>query len=104
MTSRRGGGKLERGEALALGRELGEQRRRLERLVARALRIKREPITDVREPDLVGMEHRAAAPRRPAVAVDPDHVDVAGPICDASMMICSTSGSGVGVREPDWYR
>ena len=29
-------------------------------------------------PDLVGVEHRAAAPDRPAVAVDPDHVDVAG--------------------------
>src|ERR1051326_9375291 len=82
--SRRGGGRrFERGKTLALGREARQQRRRLERLVAGALRIGGEPVADPGEPDLVGVGHRAAAPHRPAVAVDPDHVDVARPTGDA---------------------
>src|SRR5262249_8219416 len=54
-----------------------------ERLIAGALREGGESIANLTEPDLVGVEHRAAAPHRPAVAVDPDHVDVAGPIGEA---------------------
>src|SRR5262249_12057834 len=56
--------------------------RGLERLVPGALRVDRETVADLTEPDLVGVEHRATAPYRPAVAVDPDHVDVTRPIGD----------------------
>src|SRR5262249_53692375 len=41
------------------------------------LGIIRETIGDVLQPDAVGPEHRAAAIDRPAIAVEPDHVDVA---------------------------
>src|ERR671920_319632 len=37
-----------------------------------------EALDDLSEPLGVGPEHRAAAPDRPAVAVDPDDVDVGG--------------------------
>src|SRR5262249_60529241 len=54
-----------------------------EPLVLRRRAHRLEPVADDAEPDLVGVEHRAAVPDRPAVAVDPDHVDVAGPCRDA---------------------
>jgi len=37
----------------------------------------------VLQPDLVGIEHRAAAIDRPAIAIKPDHIDVARPRCNA---------------------
>src|SRR5581483_5259571 len=73
----------ERGEGLALGGEALEQRRRLERGIVGLLRIISQPVGDVLETDAVGPEHRAAAIDRPAVAVEPDHVDVARPRRDA---------------------
>ena len=36
-----------------------------------------QPVADIGQPDLIGIEHRSAAPDRKAVAIDPDHVDVA---------------------------
>src|SRR5262249_13405336 len=36
-----------------------------------------ETIGDVLQPDRVGPEHRTAAVDRPAIAIEPDHVDVA---------------------------
>src|SRR4029077_12171455 len=36
-----------------------------------------QPVGDVLETDLVGIEHRAAAIDRPAIAIEPDHVDIA---------------------------
>src|SRR4051794_7216937 len=72
-----------RGKAPAVAGEPGQQRRRLERLVVRAGRIGGEAVAQIGKPDLVGIEHRPAAPDRPAIAVDPDHVDVARPVGDA---------------------
>src|SRR3954468_15569303 len=70
-------------KARAAAGEPGQQRRRLERLVVRAGRISGEAVAQVGKPDLVGVKHRSAAPDRPAIAVDPDHVDVARPVGDA---------------------
>src|SRR5260370_4271663 len=79
--SRRGGaGGLERREASAVGRELREQRGRLQALVPGALRVECEPVAVLREPDFVGMEHRAAAPVLTASAVVTNNVDVPGAI------------------------
>ena len=72
------------GEALALGGEPAQQRRRLQRLVAglRApARSSRSTMTS--SPTRVGPMHRSAAPGRPVVAVEPDHIDVARPRRDA---------------------
>src|SRR6185503_298786 len=76
VTSARTGSGLR--ERLALGREAVQQGRGLPVL---ALRLPPfvHPIVDGLEPDLVRPEHRAAAVDRPAVAVHPDHVDVARP-------------------------
>src|SRR5215467_16273793 len=35
------------------------------------------------KPDRVGVMHRPAAPRRKPVAIDPDHIDIAGGVRDA---------------------
>src|SRR6516164_6677853 len=57
--------------------ELCEQRRGFELRVAGASGDLGESPADVRQPDAVGVVHRSARPYRPAVAIDPDHVDVA---------------------------
>src|SRR5579859_7275331 len=68
---------LEVGELLALGDQLLEQRRGLERLAHGRLEFLHLGQHLVRA-DLVAVVHRAAAVDRPAVAVDPDHIDVGG--------------------------
>src|SRR5215469_4665257 len=67
----------ERREGLAFGGEALEQRRGLERRIVGLLGIIRETIGDMLEANAVGPEHRAAAIDRPAIAIEPDHVDVA---------------------------
>ena len=62
------------------GGQAGEQRRGLQRRIAGLLGVEREPLGDVLEADAVGVVHRAAAIDRPAVAVDPHHIDVACPL------------------------
>src|SRR5712692_11602126 len=69
-------------KALALARELLQERRRAPEVAVRAveaLHIREHPI----EPDRVGVEHRPAAPSREAVAGDVDDVDVGGAQRDA---------------------
>src|SRR5215813_8417749 len=41
-----------------------------------------EPVANITKPHAVGVMHRSAAVDRKAVAVDPDHVDIAGPLRD----------------------
>src|SRR6516165_1883898 len=65
-----------RDEALACPHPLDEKGSRLERLIARAVRERRKTVADDGETDPIGVIHRAAAPRRPAIAVDPHDVDV----------------------------
>ena len=42
-----------------------------------------ETVSDMLQPDLIGVEHRTAAPDRETVSVDPDDVYIAGPLGDA---------------------
>src|SRR3954451_19091239 len=67
-----------RSECLAFRSQALEQRRRLERRIVGFSRVVRQPVGDVLQADLVGVVHRTAAIDRPAVAVYPDHVYVAG--------------------------
>src|SRR5829696_1607054 len=90
-----------RGKAPAVAGEARQQRRRLERLVVRAGRIGGEAVAEIGEPDLVGIEHRSAAPDRPAIAVDPDHVDVARPVGDALNEGASILEEGIAYRSGD---
>src|SRR5262249_59056446 len=69
-----GGG---RAEAAVLVGEPVEQRRRLMPRVAAFACEPSEPIADAGKPDGVRIVHRSATPDRKAVAVDPDHVDIA---------------------------
>src|ERR1700754_932052 len=73
----------QRCKGLALRGKALEQRRRFERGIVGLLGVVRQTIGDVLETDLVGVEHRASAIDRPAVAIKPDHVDVARPRRDA---------------------
>src|ERR1700676_3712335 len=75
--SSRFGSLRQRRKCLALGGKALEQRRRLERGIAGLPGVVRQPVGDVLEADLVGIIHRAAAIDRPAIAVEPDHVDIA---------------------------
>src|SRR5215813_8268031 len=68
---------LEAREGAAPLGELCEQRRGFEFRVAGASGDLGESPADVRQADAVGVVHRSARPYRPAVAIDPDHVDVA---------------------------
>src|SRR3990172_4907356 len=63
-------------EALARRRQAVEPRGRRPEIVAGRPPELEHPVADRLEADLVGPEHRAAAVDGPAVAVDPDHVDV----------------------------
>src|SRR5262245_25068852 len=65
------------GEALALVREPVQERRRGPEGVAALPFELEQPVAQGLEPGRIGPEHRAAAVDGPAVAVDPDHVDVA---------------------------
>src|SRR5262245_10008791 len=69
-------------EPFALGGEPGKERRRPEPIVLRVARMVRKPIADLREAHAVGVVHRPTAVDWPAIAIDPDHVDVAWPGCD----------------------
>src|SRR5262249_60389431 len=69
-----GGG---RAEAAVLVRGPVEQRRRFMPRVAAFACEPSEPIADAGKPDGVRIVHRSATPDRKAVAVDPDHVDIA---------------------------
>ncbi len=62
---------------LSTSGELGQERGRRPAFTVVACELLNAGV-DGREPDPVGMEHRTAAPRRKAVAVDVDHVDVGG--------------------------
>src|SRR5436305_673943 len=64
-------------ERAAFVGELVEQRGRLVALVAGFPRELAQPVADLLQADRVGPMHRAAAPGREAVAIKPDHVDVA---------------------------
>src|SRR5258707_11527539 len=66
-----------RRKGLAFGGETLEQRRRFQRGIVGLLGVIRQPVGDMLEANLVGIEHRAAAIDRPAIAIEPDHVDVA---------------------------
>src|SRR5215213_4166801 len=77
------GGRAEGSEAASLLGDPPQQRCGLQALLAGARGELLQPLDDPPGADLVGVEHRAAAPGRPAVAVEPDHVDVAGPGSDA---------------------
>jgi hypothetical protein len=70
-------------EVAAFGGEAGEERRGGEALVADPLEIDLHALRDMGQADLVGIEHRPAAPDRPAIAIDPDDIDIAGPHGDA---------------------
>jgi signal transduction histidine kinase/CheY-like chemotaxis protein len=67
------------GEGRALLGEPAEPRRRRPDLLAGPAAQLQHPVADRLEAGLVGPEHGAAAVDGPAVAVDPDDVDVAGP-------------------------
>src|SRR5579859_422749 len=67
----------QRREGLAFGGEALEQRRGFERGIVGLPGIIGETIGDVLQSHRIGPVHRAAAVDRPAVAVEPDHVDVA---------------------------
>src|SRR5215510_12451312 len=74
-----------RGEALASGREPVEERcGRPEGIPALVLEFE-QPVAQCPEPDRIGPEHGTASIDGPAVAVDPDHVDVAG--ADSDLLI-----------------
>src|SRR3990170_7388461 len=64
-------------EALARHGQAVEQRGGPPLVVAACALEREHPVADRLEPDLIGPEHRAAAVDRPAVAVDPDDVDIA---------------------------
>src|SRR4051812_22453224 len=65
------------GERAAFIGKLVQQSGRLVAPVAAVRRELLQPVADLGEPDAVGPVHRAAAPGRKAVAVEPDHVDIA---------------------------
>src|SRR4051812_3970612 len=72
------------GKTRSLFGERTKQCRRPQRRIGR--RIGGESIQsldDRLQPDLVGMEHRAARPARPAIAVYPDEIDVGRAIGDS---------------------
>src|SRR5438552_2963796 len=57
------------GEASALGGEAADQGGGLQGLDPRPFGVKGQPVADVSEPQLVGVEHRPAPPHGPAIAV-----------------------------------
>src|ERR1700751_446317 len=67
----------QRGKRLAFGGEALQERRGLERGIVCLLGVIGETIGDVLQADAVGPEHRTAAIDRPAIAVEPEHADVA---------------------------
>src|SRR4030095_4169210 len=71
-------GRLLGGEALALVGKAVEQGGPLPDVAVPALELEYS-IADDLQPEGIGPKHGAAAVHRPTVAVDPDHVDVAGP-------------------------
>src|SRR5215210_7804540 len=77
------GGRAEGSEAAPLLGDAPQKRCGFQAFFAGARGELLQPRGDPPGADLVGMEHRAAAPGRPAVAVEPDHIDVAGPCGDA---------------------
>src|SRR6185503_21079835 len=70
-------------EPFAGCRKFGKKRRGLERRIARTARVLGQSIANDAETDPIGVVHRAAAPRGPAVAVDPYDIDILGPDRDA---------------------
>src|SRR5690606_16191399 len=70
-------------EALAFLGELFKQRRRRPFLAAERFLEADNVGIDLVEADIVGIARRAAAIDRPAIAIDPDHVDIARPRRDA---------------------
>src|SRR3954468_4095663 len=50
----------------------------------------RETVGDVLQADAIGPEHRATAVDRPAVTIEPDHIDIARPRRDAFIEDTST--------------
>ncbi len=67
-----------RREPAAFGGQPLHQGRRPQRLVPRPVGVVGQPIAEAGEPQPIGIIHRAAAPHRPAIPADPNHVDVAG--------------------------
>src|SRR5260370_32974713 len=65
------------------GGQFFHQRRGAVAVVAGGVGEGREPVANIPKPYAVGVMHRPAAIDREAVAVDPDHVDIAGALGDA---------------------
>src|SRR6266404_2742825 len=82
------------------GGELFQQRRGAVAVVAGGMREGREPVPNIPKPDAVGVMHRPAAIDREAVAVDPDHVDIAGALCDA---LVQNTGALIDHREQQTF-
>src|SRR5262245_2864358 len=68
-----------RAEALASGGEFDQERRRPVTLIAGLVGELGQPVADIGQSDRVGIEHWPATPGREAIAVNTDHVDIAGP-------------------------
>src|SRR5262249_15160656 len=69
-------------ETFALRGELRQQRRRLVLRITGLAGEGLQSVAHVRESDGVGVVHRPATPDRKPIAVDPDHIDVAGALRD----------------------
>src|SRR4051812_30688375 len=69
-------------EAFPLIRFFAQQRRKFE-LGLHSIFLALQAIDDLLKTDAVGPEHRSAAVDWPAVAVDPDHVDIRGALRNA---------------------
>src|SRR6516162_2022416 len=71
------------GEAAALGGEATNPSCGPQGLVPRPFGINGQPVAEVSEPQPIGVVHRPTAPDRPAIAIHPYYVDVAGTCGDA---------------------
>src|SRR5450631_3869027 len=69
---------LNRREPLAVGGELFQQRRRAQAVIAGPVRELSKAVAAAGETDAVGVVHGTAAMGGKAIAIDPNHVDIAG--------------------------
>src|SRR5258708_5829706 len=88
--------RMRRRKSLPDGGQFFRQRRGAVAVVAGGVGEGRGPVANVPKPYAVGVMHGPAAIDREAVAVDPDHVDIAGALCDA---LLQDAGALVDHRE-----